>query len=64
MFFNLFGGNKESGKEEIDKKYKLSVAPPSPTTTNLNSQTEDEIDIVLGDNIKKSKYTVDLSDNV
>ena len=56
MLFNLFGNKKDTNKEDLDKKYKASVIPPSPHEAKLDS-SDDEINIVLGDNIKKSKYT-------
>lgn len=62
MFFNLFGNKKDSSKEEIDKKLKTSVIPPSPII-RLDHESEDEIDVILGDNIKKSKFAQDLLDH-
>ena len=56
MLFNLFGNKKVTSKDDLDKKYKASVVPPSPKEIKLDS-SDDEIDVILGDNIKRSKYT-------
>ena len=62
MFLNLFGSKKDCNKEEIDKKLKTSVIPPS-SIIRLDHESEDEIDVILGNNIKKTKYAHDLLDH-
>jgi len=62
MIFNLFGGKKVGGNEEtIAKKMKSSLI--TPYTDNISGilKTDDGIDIVVGDSLKKSKYSSELS---
>ncbi|MGE5328460.1 MAG: hypothetical protein ACM3KR_03005 [Deltaproteobacteria bacterium] len=64
MLFNLFSSKKSGDTNEtIDKKLKTSLITPY-TDNNLELlKTDDGIDIVIGDNIKKSKYSSEISDN-
>lgn len=62
MLFNLFTRNKDIHKEEIDKKYKIAVTPPPEDSQSLYT-FNDEIDIILGENIKKSKYAIPLDNS-
>ena len=56
MVFSLFGHKKDARREEIDKKYQIAVAPSQELPPNSVSEDE-KIDIILGENIKKSKFT-------
>jgi hypothetical protein len=62
MLFNLFTRNKDIHKEEIDKKYKIAVTTPPEDLQPLYT-FDDGIDIILGENIKKSKYTIPLDNS-
>ena len=62
MLFNIFTRNKDLYKEEIDKKYKIAVTPP-PENLPPDFSLDMDIDIILGENIKKSKYTKPLDNS-
>ncbi len=62
MFFNLFGKRKDNSSSEIDKKCKISVNSSYSDNTKLDCESEDEIHIVLGDKIKKSRFTSEFHD--
>jgi len=63
MIFNLFGGKKVGGNEEaIAKKMKSSLITPYTDNDSGVFKTDDGIDIVVGDSLKKSKYSFELSE--
>ena len=62
MLFNLFNRNKNVRKEEIEKKYKIAITPPQESL-QPDFPLDMDIDIVLGENIKRSKYTQPLDDS-
>ena len=63
MFFNIFVRKKDKTKEEIDKKCKAAVILSVPEDTQPENKGEDDINIILGDEIKKSKYTYQLTNH-
>ncbi|MGE5472982.1 MAG: hypothetical protein ACM3UU_02040 [Ignavibacteriales bacterium] len=63
MIFNLFRGKKvRSSNEIIDRKLKSCVITPYIENDFDLLKTEEGIDIVIGESLKKSKYSYELSE--
>lgn len=59
MLFNLLGGKKDTKKPEINKR--VSVISSYPDQIKLDHESEDEIDVILGEGIKNSKYASEVT---
>lgn len=63
MIFNLFGGKKAGNTNAAsDKTLKSSLITPFAHNDSNLLKTDDGIDIVIGDSLKKSKYSYELSE--
>ncbi len=62
MLFNIFGSRKGDSRNEIDKKCKAEVTSSSDDNIKMDFESEDDIHIILGENIKKSRFTSEFHD--
>lgn len=63
MIFNLFRGKKVTSTDEITERKLKSYLITPYIDNNINLfKTDDGIDIVIGESLKRSKYSYEISE--